>query len=111
MRGQRRCSHRYRELSYEISQICTKRVNQCVEMSKGTHDWMTCSFTAFQQYFSNGRIIINHLCSKTTFIVEKSCMIRLSNDLAVSFTENKSKDNHSPVQHFDLLSYWISTAW
>ena len=53
---------------------------------------------------------MNYLCSETKLIVEKGCMIRLSNGLAVSFTGNKSKDNHSPVQHFDHLSYWISTA-
>ena len=69
-----------------------------VGMSKGTLDWMTCSFTAFQQYFSHGRMIINYLCSETMFIVEKGCRIRLSNGLAVSFT-----GNHSPVQHFDLI--------
>ena len=58
-------------------------------MSEGTHDWMNCSFTVFQQYFSHGMIIINYLCCKTTFIVEKGCRIRLSNGLAVSLTGNK----------------------
>ena len=29
-------------------------------------------FTAFQQYFSHGKMIINYLCSETTFIVEKA---------------------------------------
>ena len=55
-------------------------------------------------------MIINYLCSEIMFIVEKGCRIRVSNGLAVSFTGNKSKDNHSPVQHFNLLSYWISNA-
>ena len=82
LRGQKRCLHKYRVLSYEIPQIC--KGNQCEGISKGTHDWVTCSFTAIQQYFSHGRMIINYLCSGTVFIVEKGCRIRLSTGLPES---------------------------